>query len=68
MDNSNRGALHGSCLLDKDHHGVLYDQVEMNWAYLRGLVLGTAWGAFFGAFGVLGVSAPPLYLFFTPFL
>ena len=61
MDNGNRGVLHGSSLPDNDRHGVLYDQVETNWAHLRGLVLSMAWGAFFGASGVLGVSVPCLF-------
>ena len=54
--------------MDNDHHSVLYDQVETNWVYLRGLVLGTVWGAFFGASGVLGGLHPASLFLFTPFL
>ena len=54
--------------IDNGHHGVLYGQVETNWVHLNGLVLGTTWGAFFGASGVLGVFAPrPFCLSLLPF-
>ena len=46
--------------MNNNHHGALYDQVETNWLYQRGLVLITVWGVFFDASGVLGGLLPTL--------
>ena len=59
--------------MDNSYHGVLHDQAEMSWVYQRRLVIGTVRGAFSGASGMIGVSAPlsclpppPFYSSFIP--